>query len=105
MSLLVLGTASMVAGAMLMDAVDKSKSPLSDTVPERKTVVERELYTGRYGTNEMLMHVLNDPTQIVGAQDDVDLSGVPFCWVLMRNGAKYQVYGVDRIHFLNQLRK
>ena len=102
MSLLILGAASMVTAAVLADQVDKS-SPLKETTPKKQPIVERELYTGRYGTNEMLMHVLNDPTQIESVQHDVDLSGVPCRWVKMRNGAKYQVYQTHLVDFLSTL--
>lgn len=105
MSLLVLGAASMVAAAVLADQVDKSSTKLDEPVPKKQPIVARELWTGRYGTNEELMVVLKDPTQIVAVQSDVDLSGVPCRWVQMRNGAKYQVYQTDLIDFLDQLRK
>ncbi len=95
----------MVAAAVLADQVDKSSSPLDETVPKKQPIVERELYTGRYGTNEQLMWVLKDATQIESVQRDVDLSGVPCRWVKMRNGAKYQVYHTDLIDFLDNLRK
>ena len=105
MSLLVLGAASMVAAAVLADKVDKSAPQPEETPTTKKPIVERELWTGRYGTNEELMWVLKDPSQIASVQSDVDLSGVPCRWVKMHNGAKYQVYNKDLIDFLSTLGK
>jgi hypothetical protein len=53
------------------------------------------LFTGRYGTNEQIQHVLKDLTQVQHIQNDVDLSGVPCRWIRMRNGAMYQTYDLD----------
>ena len=48
--------------------------------------------TGAYGDTAQICELLKQPGHIAGQQVDVDLTGVPFRWIFLKNGTKYKVY-------------
>jgi hypothetical protein len=69
---------------------DVKKDPWVPGVQQRP-----ELSTGTYGDISTLSNLVHQPGYVVGERHDVDLTGVPCRWLIMRNGAVYRTYDLD----------
>jgi len=100
MSLLLVSTAAMGAIYIAASKADENCRKLAETKAAtpvlRSTIVERELHTGRYGDVSEIMELLNTyPETVVGIKNDVDLTGVPCRWIVLRNGGVYKTYNMQ----------
>lgn len=48
--------------------------------------------TGAYGDTAQISELLGDPGFISHQEVDVDLTGVPYRWIVLKNGCKYRTY-------------
>lgn len=98
MSLVLLGAASLGAFYLVGNNVDKNNAALAAKQPDTgasQGVVRRELYTGRYGDFKDIALAPFDETLIRSITIDRDLSGVPYRWIEMGNGAVYRTYDME----------
>lgn len=61
--------------------------------------VDRALSTGNYGDMADLANMIQYPGYVIGQKMDVDLTGVPYRWLLMRNGCVYKTYDTETQYF------
>lgn len=98
MSLVLLGASAAGAFYLVGDYVDENNRRMAEIQKSQeppKTVVQRELYTGRYGDWADIAEAAFDETMIQSIQVDRDLSGVPCRWVHMQNGGVYKTYDMN----------
>ncbi len=100
MSLLLASTAAMGAIYIAASKADENARQLAKTKARtptvRSTIVERELSTGRYGDVSEIFELLNTyPESVVAIKNDVDLTGVPCRWIVLRNGGVYKTYNMQ----------
>lgn len=72
----------------------KKKDQWASTVGQRF-----EMSTGTYGDISQVSNLINKPGYVVGQRMDVDLTGVPCRWLIMRNGGVYKTYDMDTDYF------
>lgn len=98
MSLILMSAAGLGAFYLVGDNVDKNNAALAAKQAETggaNGVVRRELYTGRYGDFSDIALTSFDETQVRSITIDRDLSGVPYRWIEMGNGAVYRTYDMS----------
>lgn len=98
MSLILMSAAGLGAFYLVGNNVDKNNAALRAKQPDTgasKGVAKRELYTGRYGDWKDIALVEFDKTNVKSITIDRDLSGVPYRWIEMQNGAAYRTYDME----------
>jgi hypothetical protein len=60
--------------------------------PGKATVAVRYTSSGVYGDIKDIGDIIGTPGMFVGSIADKDLLGVPFRWLIMRNGCPYKTY-------------
>lgn len=88
---LLLGAAAGIGALGLANARGPS-SVGEPAKPGRATVAVRYFSSGVYGEVKDIGDIIGVPGMFVGSTADVDLTGVPCRWLIMRNGAAYKTY-------------
>lgn len=93
MSLLLTAAAAAGAIGLAGNYVDQNKKAMNKE-KEQALSSPPPMFTGRYGTVAELSDIVHKvPIQQIIV--DRDLSGVPFRWIVLENGARYQTYDME----------
>jgi hypothetical protein len=93
MSLLLTAAAAAGAIGIAGNYVDQNKKAMNKE-KEMALSSPPPMFTGRYGTVAELGDMLHK-APIEQVIVDRDLSGVPFRWIVLQNGARYQTYDME----------
>lgn len=90
---LVLAAVPAVIGVLAMNRHFQKEA--HERAKEKERPSRRVTHTGAYGDAAQISELLGHPGNISHQEVGVDLTGVPYRWIVLKNGCKYRVYDMQ----------